>query len=495
MKKYINTSNYYLSTTTSKIEANITNKENWHFDVSAVTVDWVTLPLKGYYWVDVDFGDASKREIFRIKERRWYTLYFDQRISPNGEWSHASGASVWLRDFSQLLNSLSTNTDNFWEIEQTWDLSILVRGWDIYTPSNMNAETGKIHLDDVEFDNTYITSNSTLYVIIENDIIAHPDTQWYWFAVVTSELLEESWQYPIAKIITGNTMIDQDNGITDLRANIIGQGNMRKEVYDPHPELHEWSDAFNYDNFYNVPTQETWDISDISDRANKREYWDAKQEELVWIWYGQNIHTINWQSILGPGNFPLDTILTVGWETAPTSDWASTFIFWVDSEHLPLTDDAFLIFTDSGTMLIKDGDAPKDYRYNSETHTVEFNNPLYNDEHAIVWIMYNNSTSQSQIGSADITLKYKTHTKAFNVNAIEPDTIDFETDLGLWDLAHDSTITVKQWWIEDQSFSTNQADDDTINLSWLIPMTQEQYNDEPDTKLTDNNWYFIVEEN
>jgi hypothetical protein len=32
-------------------------------------VDGVTLPLEGYYWVDVDFGDVSKREIFRIKNR------------------------------------------------------------------------------------------------------------------------------------------------------------------------------------------------------------------------------------------------------------------------------------------------------------------------------------------------------------------------------------------------------------------------------------------
>lgn len=490
MKKYINTSNYYLSTTTSKIEANITNKENWHFDVSAVTVDWVTLPLKGYYWVDVDFGDASKREIFRIKERRWYTLYFDQRISPNGEWSHASGASVWLRDFSQLLNSLSTNTDNFWEIEQTGDLSILVRGWDIYTPSNMNAETGKIHLDDAEFDSTYITSNSTLYVIIENDIIAHPDTQWYWFAVITSELLEESWQYPIAKIITGNTMIDQNDWIIDLRATIIGQGNMRSEIYDP-----DWKklDVYNYENFYNTPVATDWDISDISDRENKRWYWNDKQEELVsWV----NIHTINNQSILWPGNFSLDTILTVGWETVPTADWATTFVFWVDSEHLPLTDDAFLVFTDSGTMLIKDWDNPNDYSYNSETHTITFNNELYPDEHAIVWIMYNNSSEQAQIGTANLILKYWENTASFNANQIWDDvTIDLETDLWIWDIAHDSTITIKQWWIDDQSFTTNQSDNEDIKLSWLIPMTQEEYNDEPDTKLTDNNWYFIVEEN
>jgi hypothetical protein len=38
---------------------------------------------------------------------------------------------------------------------------------------------------------------------------------------------------------------------------------MRSEVYDPDKkEL----DVYNYENFYNVPVAEDWDISDISDR-------------------------------------------------------------------------------------------------------------------------------------------------------------------------------------------------------------------------------------
>ena len=79
MKKYINTSNYYLSTTTSKIEEGTATGT---FDVADVTVDWVTLPLQWYYWVDVDFWDTSLREIFRITGRVWYTLTYDKRISP-----------------------------------------------------------------------------------------------------------------------------------------------------------------------------------------------------------------------------------------------------------------------------------------------------------------------------------------------------------------------------------------------------------------------------
>jgi hypothetical protein len=48
------------------------------------------LPLKGYYWVDVDFGDAGIREIFRITKREGYTLTYDMRISPNGKHVHQS---------------------------------------------------------------------------------------------------------------------------------------------------------------------------------------------------------------------------------------------------------------------------------------------------------------------------------------------------------------------------------------------------------------------
>ena len=478
MKKYINTSNYYLSTTTSKIESD--GSKTWHFDVADITVDWVTLPLEGYYWVDVDFGDVSKREIFRIKKREGYRLFYDDRISPSWVVAHTSGASVGLRDFSQLLNSLSTNTDNFWEVEKLWDLEILVRGGVVYHTSNMNAKDGKILLNDKTFDSSDISTNSELYIVLEND-----ELSWWDFVVKTELLLNEEWQYPIAKIVTWATNISE---IIDLRATIIWQGNMRKEVYDP-----DWKklDVYNYENFYNVPTQTTWDISDISDRAWKRGYWDAKQEELVWIWDGQNIHTINWQNIMWPGNFSLDTILTVGWDVCQTEDWAATFTF---TEHVPLTDDAFIVFSDSGTMLIRGWENPNDYTYDNTTHTITFNNPLYEDEHAIVWVMYNDSTEQSQIGSADITLKYWENEATFNANQMDDITIDFETDLGLWDIANDSTITITQWGNTTQSFTTNQNEDQTITLQWNIPVTQDEYNNLPESKTTDGNWYWIVEE-
>lgn len=482
MKKYINTSNYYLSTTTSKIEKNISEGT---FDVSDVTVDWVTLPLKWYYWVDVDFGDVSKREIFRVVRREWYTLYYDARISPNGEAVHQSWASVGLRDFSQLLNSLSTNTDNFWEVEQTGDLSIKVRGWVVYHTSNMNADTGKISVEDTTFT---LWINNTVYIVLEKD-----DILWWIFQAKTSLLLKEEWQYPIAKITTGTTMIDQVDWIVDLRGTTIGNGNMRSEIYDP-----EWKrlELYLMDNM-----EQSEDGLHMFVTQAQVDLWNSYQETkqpLLISW--QNIVTINGKSIIDVSqwegwNIPLDTILTAGWETAKSDDWANTFVFWVDSENIPLTESSFIVFSDSGIMLTEGWQAPNDYTYDDTTHTIRFNTPLASNEHAIVWLMYNNTTSSVWIGSWTIQLQRNWVTIPnwqFNVNQ---DDIDWHPQaIELWGLANDSTITVKQWGISDQTFTTNQDTASNINLQWIIDVTQEEYNDLPESKLTDNNWYFIYEE-
>lgn len=463
MKKYINTSNYYLSTTTSVIPNNVTS---WTFDVSDVTVDWVTLPLEWYYWVDVDFGDASKREIFRIKNRNWYTLAYDARISPFGMKTHQSWTSVGLRDFSQLLNSLSTNTDNFWEVERTGDLTVSVRGGIVYHTSNMKADTGKIAIEDTDF--TFNVS-STTYIVVEND-----EVLWWVFSQKTDQLLTEEWQYPIAKITTGTSSI---NEVEDLRALTIGNGNMRSEVYDPQNKRRE---LYLMDNMeQSVDWQHLfvnqWQV-DLRDS-----YAETKQDKLIsWV----NIKTINWESILAPGNIPLNTILTVGWHTYVTDDGAETFTF--PSDSYPLSTQSFIVFTDSGTMMV--AWETGDYIYDEGTHTITFNEPLASSEHAFVRVMYNNSTSEAQIGSAIITLTAgDVVIDEFNVNQQDDQTIDIGVS------ANNSTITIAQGWLEDQNFTTNQADDSTIKLQWLIDVTQDEYDNLPATKTSDNNWYVIYE--
>lgn len=474
MKKYINTSNYYLSTITSEIKQG--DWTAWSFDVADVTVDWVTLPLEWYYWVDVDFGDVSKREIFRIVKREWYTLTYDARISPYWMKTHDIGTTVALRDFSQLLNSLSTNTDNFWEVEELWGLNILVRWGNVFS----SGDASWVSL--INKKTLSLPASSTVYIVLN---YTSPEL----LSVAEFDIVEEitdTWMYPIAKIITTSTGIES---VEDLRSTMIywwGEGDMKwaewKSIYDiNNKEL----DVYDMDNM--VQWTNNLYISPV-DKIKYDDYQTNKQDTLV-SW--ENIHTINWQSILGPGNFPLDTILTVGWDVCQTEDWAATFTF---TEHVPLTDDAFIVFSDSGTMLIRGWENPNDYTYDNTTHTITFNNPLYEDEHAIVWVMYNNSTEQSQIGSADITLKYWENEATFSANQMDDITIDFETDLGLWDIANDSTITITQWGNTTQSFTTNQNEDQTITLQWNIPVTQDEYNNLPESKTTDGNWYWIVEE-
>lgn len=452
MKKYINTSNYYLSTTTSKIENTGTSGT---FDVSDVTVDWVTLPLTGYYWVDVDFGDASKREIFRIVSRTGYTLTYDARISPYGMKTHQSWASVGLRDFSQLLNSLSTNTDNFWEVEQTWDLTVLVRGGNVFVSGNAYKT--------VETTTFTFNINETKY--IEYDWASNT------FTLVD---IPSVTNYLIAQIETNATMI---NSIVDKRSTLIYWG-WEWDI--------KWSDWLP---FYD-PEEKKLDVYQMENMAQgtnklystpeEKQYWNEKQEQLVsWV----NIQTINWQSILQSGNISLDTILTVWWYNFTTEDWAESFTF--EEWYYPLNEWAFIVFTDSGTMMIQ----WVDYIYDDNTHTITFTSPLASTEHAYIWVMCNTWQWQTEIWSWVVTFKkWNTTLWSLNVNQPEDSNIDIAPAIWEWN------ITITQWNTSIGSINVNQSGDQTVALQGNIPVTQAQYDALPASKETDWNWYFIYEE-
>ena len=469
MKKYINTSNYYLSTIASVINS---TDETGTFDVSDVSADWVTLPTEWYYWVDVDFWDVSKREIFRIVSRNWYTLTYDLRISPYGKKQHAIWASVWLRDFSQLLNSLSTNTDNFWEVEKTWDRTVRVMWGKVFASGNATM------LYDVDTQSFTIPINSTKYIVLDYEL-EDDGISVAAFDDVDEELLSATGKYPIAKITTNANVITE---LLDLRSNMVywgGEWDMKASMYDPDGKQ---TDAFHMDNM----TQ--WDNNQYVSPSEKTYWWD-KQEQLV-SW--QNIVTINGKSIIDVsqwewGNIPLDTILTAWWHIYTTGDWISTFTF--TSPYLPLTPESFIVFSDSGIMLTQWWQSPNDYTYDESTYTISFNEALADNEHAIVWVMYNDTDSSVGIGSWVITLKsWDTTIDSFNVNQDENQTID------IGNAANDTTITLKQWWEEIWHFTTNQAEASTINIEWNVMVTQEEYDELPSTKTTDGNWYFIYEE-
>ena len=258
-----------------------------------------------------------------------------------------------------------------------------------------------------------------------------------------------------------------------------GEWDMKASIYDPDGKQ---ADAFHMDNM----TQ--WDNNQYVSPSEKTYWWD-KQEQLV-SW--QNIVTINGKSIIDPsqwewGNIPLDTILTAWWHIYTTGDWISTFTF--TSPYLPLTSESFIVFSDSGIMLTQWWQSPNDYTYDESTYTISFNEALADNEHAIVWVMYNDTDSSVGIGSWVITLKsWDTTIDSFNVNQDDNQTID------IGNAANDTTITLKQWWEEIWHFTTNQAEASTINIEWNVMVTQEEYDELPSTKTTDGNWYFIYEE-
>lgn len=427
MKKYINTSNYYLSTITSKIENTGTS---WSFDVSDTSVDWVILPTQWYFWVDVDFGDASKREIFRIVSRDWYTLTYDARISPYGMKTHSIWASVWLRDFSQLLNSLSANTDNFWEVEKTWDLTVLVRWGKVFATGNATKiyTTADTSLS--------VPINSTKYIVLDYEL----SNDWIdlaAFVAVDAEDLTATGKYPIARVVSNANMI---TSIEDLRSTVVygwWEWDMKAGIYDPNNHK---TNAFHMDNM------EQWEINQYVSPVEKQ-YWSDKQEELIGQWVWQNIHTINWQNILWPGNFSLDTVLTVWWAYEVTEEWAS--YHQISADHNPVNESSFMIITDSGTFLVN----WVDYSYNEVNRTITFTNPLASTEKAYIWVMYNVS--------------------------------EWETEIWCWD------ITIKNWEKTIGIFNVNQDTDTTIDIQQDVLITKNWYDALPDSKLTDDKWYYI----
>ena len=377
MKKYINTSNYYLSTITSKIEQSDWN--SWRFDVLDVTVDWVTLPEKWYYWVDVNFWDVSMREIFRISRREWYTLFYDKRISPYWLKTHSIWSTVALRDFSELLNSLSTNTDNFWEIEQTWALSILVRGGKVVKSWTANANTWVKTVLDATFN---LSANTTSYIVLSFDDVA------FAFNKVTDEqLLTDDWQYPIAKIITWVNAISE---VIDLRSTVVWWWDMRVAIYNP-----RWIEA------------DVFDMDSMTDWVNNKLVHPS--DLLLWNWYQttkqdtlvswDNIASINNMSLLNGWNIALDTILTAWWAieqiTQPTPvEWEEEeTAYEYQLQNIPLSASAFIVMNNSGQILVEW--QWEDYLYDEETHTITFPNGIPSTETYRAWIMYDDAQWES----------------------------------------------------------------------------------------------------
>ena len=183
MRKFVNTSNYFISNIVAAID---NYSDTWTIEISSPTADWVTLPTKGFYWVDVDFSDANKREIFRIISRTENTLTYDRRISPNWKNSHAVWAAIALRDFSQIFDMFSENIDNFGYVEHKSGLTVTIYGWEVF---NFDATNNTIATQDFT-----LTANDAGYIYYDNlqNIFAFNESetavqQYYVLAYVTTD--------------------------------------------------------------------------------------------------------------------------------------------------------------------------------------------------------------------------------------------------------------------------------------------------------------------
>lgn len=344
MKQYINTSNYYLSTITAVIN---NTDSTWVIEVADITIDWVTLPTKGFYRVDVDFGDASKREIFRITGRNWYTLTFDKRISPNGKNTHPVGATIWLRDFSELLNSLSSNTDNFWQIEHLSWFVLKVYWGNVYASNDYWYKTA--------VDTTLIMpASSTRYIMYDkvNNVFEALE------AIDNSKFLlgrVVSWVWAILSI-------------EDLRSIMVYWGwewDMKLSTYDPN---NIGLDVFNMDNMVQWETK-------LFVSPEDTERWNNKQNQLE-SW--NTIKTVNWESILWSWDIVIEPSLAVKRVYEQTPNWVFSYAL----NDRPYDGNSFMVYVDSWTWMFP----TVDYAYDADTNTITFVTPLSDTEHAIIWM-------------------------------------------------------------------------------------------------------------
>ena len=396
MKGYINTSNYYLSSLAMNIPADATAGT---IEVVDIMCDWVTLPTDGYYWIDVDFNNTDKREIFRITHRDWYTLTYDKRISPNGAYAHTIWAPVWLRDFSELLNSLSKNTDNFWEVE-IWDwLKVKVHWGKVLSPGWEYKEIGDTILN--------IPANS------ETNIEYNFDENLF---QIVDEINPAN--YLLARVTTWQNMVFS---LTDMRSVLVnwwGIWDMLKSIYDP---TEKNADAFFIDNMYET---EDWEKTVVS--KSDASSWTAKQDFLV---NGTNLKTINWHSILmndwsWVDNLIIAPSLWFDFAYEVSQYWVSSF--QLQASNTPLSASSFMVFVNSGTWIFP----TTDYIYDESSRTITLINQLWTNERLVVWIIKSNWTTidPDDIGRWVISIqKNGSVIDTFNVNQTSDKTIDIGT--------------------------------------------------------------------
>lgn len=331
MKNYIKTSNYYLWVLTTVINS---TSETGTFEVDSVESAWVTLPESWFYWLDVDFETQSEREIFRITGRVGNTLTYDKRISPNGKFKHEEWAVVWLRDFAELFNSLSSNTDNFWQVEQLTNTQVKIYWWHVFTEWYWTREISTQTL-------TITPNNLKQYLYFDTTADA-----WHEFTIkadLTPEL------YLLAEIDTDTSSI---TWITDVRWSLIWV------------DFSEFQTKWNMVEDLDSPNNNDYPTTKAVMDAIEAHWWWGWWTSLLWGWDAEtwlptNLQT--WYNYKNWDEFLVDNIKTISYRKerywnfhVPTSEDLQTLSSIINT-LLPSSDYSWSYYTfDTSTEFIVD---------------------------------------------------------------------------------------------------------------------------------------------
>ena len=232
------------------------------------------------------------------------------------------------------LNDTNPSTMSDWQVFYTSGEVISVNGqtWAVVLDAD--------DIDDTSTTNKFVTAaDKATWNAKQNAIWYTPENQAYKDQI---SLVNSTDHYPSSSLV--NTLLGQ-------KQNTIG--------YTPE----------------NIANKDTATLVDSADHYPSshvlHDQLALKQATLV---SGQNIKTINNQSILWTGNIDISVNLAFYYET--TSAGATTYTL----QHTPISDTSIMVFTDSGTALFPTTD------YTCANGVITFSN-LWASEHAIIRVV------------------------------------------------------------------------------------------------------------
>ena len=156
---------------------------------------WVHTPPKNdSWWIIINFSDSNNRDLIFFHRRSWNTLYYYRKNRDLlNKWAvgveHSVWSSVQINDFSEWVNWLSQNTDDFWYVESLWGTNIKLYWWRLFFPWE------ELLVEDTEFTLPNDWSTTIIVDIQDKNIKAIPSANFAnYFAVSLAKIETQWWQ-------------------------------------------------------------------------------------------------------------------------------------------------------------------------------------------------------------------------------------------------------------------------------------------------------------